>query len=292
MKTNQPSRENLLHILPEWKILCLHIPKSGCTTLARMMAEATGKNPAPVESSAMPERSRESLIHDPQINRIPLWKDQDARIKQRSRNESGWWRFAVVRDPYARFFSAWVDKVLLRAPGTRHLWNFSPDVLSGHQLNVTAMFRAFSQTAKARSAILTNDWHFTPQQVLIQHFDVQGIEVIPLSRIQGVAARLATITGRKIHIPAYNTSLPLDYRSFYDREAISVVREIYAVDLGCDPAVSPPSPSTGPDILLSRLETELVMKVRESSERIYDLSRLVVFPRLAYRMQTWLGRRS
>lgn len=291
MNTSPCPVDNLLHILPEWKILFLNIPKSGCTTLARMMAQAHGASPAPVESSARPERARESLIHDPQISRIPLWKDQDSRMKKRSREEAGWWRIALVRDPFARFFSAWVDKILLRAPGTRHLWNFTPDVLNNNQLNVSAMFRTFAQTASSSKASLTSDWHFTPQHVLIQHFGLQGLEVIPLSRIQDVAGRLAKITGRQIDIPAYNKSLQLDYRSLYDSNAIAVVRDLYADDLGCDPAVAPPSPATGPDMLLSRLETELVMKVRESSERIYDLSRLVVFPRLVYKLQTWVGRR-
>lgn len=292
MNTTHPPFDNLLYLLPEWKILFLQIPKCGCTTLARMMAAAGGKTPAAVESSALPERSRESLIHDPRIHRIPYWKDQHARMKKRALEESGWWRFAIVRDPYARFFSAWLDKVFLRAPGTKHLWQMCTDTLDDGRLNITRTFAAFARLVAVKPEMLLQDWHFTPQSELISRFAIPSIERIPLSRLDDVARKLSAMTGKDIRTSASNASLPIDYRMAYDPATADIVKSIYAADLGCDPAVIPPRQEKGPDMLMSELETDMVMKLRDSAERINYLSRLVVFPELVYQLQIRLGRRS
>jgi len=292
MKTTHPPFDNLLYLLPAWKILFLQIPKCGCTTLARMMAEAGGKKPAAAASSALPERSRESLIHDPRIHRIPCWKDQRARMKKRALEESGWWRFALVRDPYARFFSAWLEKVFLRAPGTKHLWQMCTDTLDDGRLNITRTFAAFARLVAAKPEMLLQDWHFTPQSELISRFAIPSIERIPLSRLDDVARKLSAITGKEIRTSASNASLPIDYRMVYDAATADIVKSMYAADLGCDPAAIPPRQENGPDMLMSELETGMVMKLRDSAERIHDLSRLVVFPELVYQLQIRFGRRS
>ncbi len=118
-----------IFVLPDLKIVWIAIPKSGCTAITQMLAEATCYDPDTSKASALAERSRELLIHDRKVNLLPRLEDLPPRIRADAIHSPDWWRFTVVRDPFARFFSARSDKVLLRAPGTKDLWPFSKDVV-------------------------------------------------------------------------------------------------------------------------------------------------------------------
>lgn len=257
-----------------------------------MLAEASGFDPSSIDSSPLPERSRPLLIHDRRVNRIPRLEDLSSTMRKEAIRSPAWWRFAVVRDPYARFFSAWAEKVLLRAPGTRNLWSVSEDIVEGGCLNLSATFRAFVKSVSGEPEKIMSDWHFTPQRKLVYAELFDDLEIFPLSRIGKIEEALSAKFGLPLRMGKSNESLPLDYRQFYDSSSIKFVRTFYGCDIGCDPEVQPPAPSSAQDMILSRLETDLVFKVRSASERISDLSRLTVFPRVLAALRRWTFVRS
>lgn len=269
-----------IFVLPRERIVWIAIPKSGCTAITQLLAEATCYDPHASEASPLAERSRALLIHDRKVNLIPRLENLPARIRKDAIHSPDWWRFTVVRDPFARFFSAWSDKILLRAPGTKHLWHVSEDILQDGNLNLSATFRRFVRTIEAKPEAVMSDWHFTPQKLLMYSDLFQGVEVVPLSRLGELQQRLSEKIGRILSLKRSNESLPLDYRKFYDKDSLTSVAGIYASDTNCDPAVPTPTPFEGEDVVLNSLETDLIYKMREASERISNLSKLVVFPRL------------
>lgn len=257
-----------------------------------MLSQVNGRRTWAAEASGYPEWSPEGAIHDPRVHGLSRFEDLAPNQRQAALAEPGWWRFAVVRDPHARFLSAWVDKVFLRGPGTPHLWENSEDVLTPDgRIDVSATFRKFVSGFGRAPEHYLRDQHFATQHALLARDLFADLEVIPLSEFSRVPRRLEELGHRPAPSPRLNESLHFDPRRIYDKRTHAVIAEAYGADLGLDPAGAFGEPNDGEPIVLSKLETECIQKLRSASLRIRQLSRLAVFPRLTFRLQRALGRR-
>lgn len=104
-------------VLAEQRILFLPVPKAGCTSVLWALARLAGIPAETFARSAQPEVSAALTVHD-----MSLWDpahrlgDHPPEERERMLEEEGWLRFAVVRHPATRLFSAWQSKLLLREP--------------------------------------------------------------------------------------------------------------------------------------------------------------------------------
>jgi hypothetical protein len=284
--------ERRFFVLPRQKILWVPIAKSGFSSILFMLSKINGKRTRTAEASGYPEWSPEAAIHDPKIHGLSRIDELGARERKAALNGAGWWRFAVVRDPHARFLSAWLDKSFLRAPGTPHLWDGAEDVLTPDgKIDVSATFRRFVEEFSRKPTRYLQDQHFARQAALLAADVLPDLEIIPLSEFSRVARRLEEFGQHGAVTPKLNESLHFDSRRVYDSFSHSVVADIYSDDLGFDPAAASSEPSSGGPIVLSHLETECVRKLRSASVRISQLSRLAIFPRATVWLQYLFGLR-
>lgn len=279
-------------VLPRKKIVWVRIAKSGFTSILHMLSQLNGSRIWETEASGYAEWSPEGAIHDPRIHGLSRIEDLTPKEQKAAFVERGWWRFAVVRDPHARFLSAWVDKVFLRGPGTPHLWDDAGDVLTPDgRIDASATFRKFVSKFERDPKPYLRDQHFAPQHALLARDLFDDLEVIPLSEFSRVHRRLEELGHRPAPAPRFNESLHFEASGIYDKRTHAAIAEIYAGDLDSDPAHAVHEPSGGDPIVLSKLETECVQKLRSASLRIRELSRLAVFPRLTVWLQRALGLR-
>jgi hypothetical protein len=281
-----------VYVLPHQRIVWVWIAKSGCTSILHMLSQVNGRRPGAPDASAIPEWSPELVIHDYRVHGLRRLEQASARVRQAATVDAGWWRFAIVRAPHARFLSAWLDKVFLRAPGTPHLWEAAEDVLTAEgRIDVTATFNRFVEEFARSPARFFADRHFTPQHTSLAQGVFADLEIIPLSQFARVPARLASHTGRVCEARRFNESLDIEPGRVYDPTTVAVVSDCYRHDLELDPAVPVPAPAAGDHLVLTRLETDCVHKLRAASLRIRQLARLAILPGLTVRLQRLLGRR-
>src|SRR5580765_1069813 len=104
-------------VLPEVRIVFLPIPKGGSTSVLWLLSDLAGAEPEIYLNSTLPEVSPSLTVHD-----MSLWPeghrltDYEGDERRQVLEESGWFRFSVVRDPATRLWSAWQSKILLREP--------------------------------------------------------------------------------------------------------------------------------------------------------------------------------
>jgi hypothetical protein len=279
-----------IYVLPRPRIVWVPIAKNGFTSILHILAEVNGNRSWLPEASGFPEWSAEALIHDPKIHGLTWLESLGVRDRMAALTDPGWWRFAVVRAPHARFLSAWVDKVFLQAPGTPHLWQGAEDVLTHEgNIDVTATFQRFVVAFQRSPERYLCDQHFALQHVLLSHAPLQGLEIIPLSELPRVQRRLEELGHNLECPPRLNESLKLDHSRVYDELSYSAVAEIYAGDLKFDSTGEIEQLTYGEPLILTKLETDCVRKLRAASERIRQLSRLAVLPRLTVWLQRVLG---
>jgi len=281
-----------IFVLERQRIVWVWIAKSGCTSLLHMLSRLDDPRPRDWDASNIPEWSPELVIHDARIHGLTRLERAPARVRRAALSDPGWWRFAVVRAPHARFLSAWLDKVFLRAPGTPQLWSDATDELTPDgRIDLTATFARFVGEFVRSPERYLADRHFAGQRESLGLDVLPDLEVIPLSRFATVRTRLEAITGRPCENRRFNESLDIDAARVYDPTTVELVSGIYRNDLGLDPAVPIPSPVEGKRCVLTPLETDCVGKLRSASLRIRQLSRLAVLPRLTFRLQRLFGRR-
>ncbi len=133
-------------VLQELKILFLPIPKGGCTSTLWLLSELAGIPAETFVHSTLPEVSPALTVHDMSLwgegRRLADYEDDE---RKRVLEEEGWFRFAIVRHPGRRLWSAWQSKILLREPRFVALFGEEPwfPRLPEGPLEVVEDFRRF-----------------------------------------------------------------------------------------------------------------------------------------------------
>jgi Sulfotransferase family len=114
-------------VLPEQKILVLGVPKTGWTSMLWGLAELAGVDLDRFGDSTSTEVSPAMAVHDmhqwPERFRFGSYSAGDRR---EILADDDWFRFALVRDPAPRLWSAWQSKLLLREPRYVELFAAAP----------------------------------------------------------------------------------------------------------------------------------------------------------------------
>jgi hypothetical protein len=264
-------------VLPDVKVLFLPIPKTGCTSVLWLLAHVAGLDPEAFTDSATSEVTSVLSIHDMsvwgpvhQLGRLP----EDER--ERALHEDGWLRFALVRHPATRLWSAWQSKLLLREP--RFLVDFGEQPwfphVPRHPAEVLEDFRRFVAAAGGDGA---EDVHWAVQRELTA--------TLPLNHIGRMEALDETLALLDAHLPPHartsevgrENRAPLPRPSdVYDDASAARVNDVFSDDFeafGYDRV----EPATEPDTTWAEQAEPLLPLMRTiigRHERIGALSRV------------------
>jgi hypothetical protein len=271
MLADPVSRDELYHhtfVYPEQRLLYVETPKAACTSMKVALLGLTGSTLEDLPQGKVPRRIPEAIVHDrrayPAKSLVDLGRDELVETL----TAPGWMRFCVIRNPFARTFSAWEDKVFL---GDALLFNrFRPqgdgDRFVEGALDVRATFGVFVKDLFDRRREYFSDVHFRPQARVIAIGALPYTDVVRLDELDSFRAELEAHVSRPIALPRLNEGLGMNWDDNYDAEAIERVSDLYAEDLALF-GFPVPAASEGHGARLDRVATNLLnvlrMRVRQ-----------------------------
>jgi hypothetical protein len=223
------------------KIVYMSVTKSACTTLRWMIADLAGEDLESFYEAPGAQQSRLMTIHGTRTR----WKHTKALSELSAEQlaeisvDNGWFVFAVVRDPWSRFWSAWQSKFLVRHTfyeGYRdEPWY--PSVASSQE-QVIKDFRTFLEARPwTTDPQLSQDVHFLPQVHSVRPRGVNYSRVYDLADLGELFADLRRhleVVGRpvdELYVPRANeTPLPL-IPAVLEEGAAEIIADLYADDL-------------------------------------------------------------
>lgn len=271
-------------VVPDKKLVYISTTKVACTSLRWMVADLAGENLTSFHSAVSAHQSRLMTIHGPRSR----WR-KTLRLSELPREalgqihpDNGWFIFAVVRDPWSRFWSAWQSKFLVRQTYyVRHYGDqpWFPRVPSRARDVIEDFHTFFRARPWAANDRLAKDRHFLPQVRSVQpkHINYTKIYDVRHLRIlfEDLERHLAALgQSQDLYFPRANeTPLPLT-EDVLTTEFVDFVRERYAPDFAAFSSHewSPDSiPKSG--VQWSAAAIEHVAYHTAANQRIGDLSR-------------------
>lgn len=218
------------------KLFYVATPKVACTSLKWWFAELEGHAQALCDIRDSAETVPELVIHD-SFHRVA---PNVAGLYQKDLLEplasDDYFRFALVRNPYKRIFSAWQSKLLLREP-----IQISPYVDCdffnyplGDSRDITAAFEGFLEHIAAYEAPDYRDVHWTPQVTLLRPDLVCYTKLAKIENPQELIDALSEWLGKDFSDPFVsrhtNESLIPYLPEFISPRSESLIREMYEAD--------------------------------------------------------------
>ncbi|TLP74720.1 glycosyltransferase [Pseudomonas nitroreducens] len=267
------SKNNLLYI---------STPKVACTSLKWWIARLEGYSAAIRQLGGSQESSPELIIHDtfhkvaPEVTRF----DQ-ARL-------SGLFdapdvlRFAVVRNPYKRIFSAWQSKLLLQEPfqSTPYLKHDFFHMRVSTPESIAYAFEAFLEHLASEEAPAFWDLHWTPQVDLLSPDAVPYTLIAQLENTSKLEELLQQSLGSNFINPftssnANESLIPFSSEYFTPRST-QLISELYRDDFerfGYETALPPSKAQQGSEAFRVALKGIDMLKSRHT--RIADFQQRI-----------------
>lgn len=260
-------------VAPQIRVLYLPTTKVACTALKFLLAETEGSLDADQigrVASAAPTPAH--TIHNISVSGLTPFASLPERRQREILGSEEWWRVAAVRNPYARMYSSWENRILLRAP-SHAIRDFAPfpEAWTEGRLDLAATFAAFVRTIGATPATVAGDDHFASQSEAIRPGKVSLTHLVRVDaegELAAFAAALAGRTGRQAALRRLNEGLGISWRTMYSRQVAAGVESHWAEDferIGFDRESFPESVEP---VLLGERESRLVVYAREVSQRL------------------------
>lgn len=270
------------HVLAARNARVLYVPstKVASSTMRLLLAEANGTfRPELIPFLDGPTVSVDQSVHNMAINGLVHMELLPATEQAEMKTSAGWWRVAAVRNPYARLYSAWENRILFRAPGQvlPEAWSACADVMDGDKIDLGATFRAFVRVLADQPQVFGRDSHFKSQAM---HFDLTPIELTHLIRLdrEGELIRFSEDLGRRVGKSLapkrLNEGLGLTYRDVMDAATADLVRKIFVDDFSRFDFADETFPSALSAVVASSRETQAIKYARSLTVRLEQLSRL------------------
>lgn len=282
MSTFPPDRSllaigGLTLVAPKLKIMYTPTPKVACSTVKLMLATAEGTHRTDlVDQITNPSVSRPQTIHDPVINGLQRLVDLPRKEIDNIFTSPDWVRVAALRDPVARSYSAWENRIFRRAPGeTARAIELSRDVLVDGRIDIAASFALFARMLGEHTDAFTMDQHFLPQAHIVRT-DVINYDMLIRVDKKGDMDRLASLiserSGMNISASRLNEGMKVDLARVCDVHTANRLMATYHMDYEAFGFERRQFAPTVEPFLLSEVETQLVYQLRGVMERLLSVS--------------------
>jgi hypothetical protein len=281
---NDARRQELLDrapgalIAPNLKVLYTPVPKSACTSLKYMLSQAEGTySPERADYLVIAALSRKQLIHEPLIHGLTLIHDLDTDAIEESLTSSKWLRIGAVRDPIARAYSAWENRIFLRAPSSlARARELCPDVMEGECINLSASFDLCTKMLVEHPDAFMSNHHFWPHTYLLKPDRVDYHHIIHVNRpgqMDFIAGLLSERSGKHITATRMNEGLRVPVREVCSQEAAERIMQVYRSDYDTFDFDAPKYETQLTPRILTPTETAAVRVIREAVDSINAVSK-------------------
>jgi len=267
-------------VAPGLKVMYLPTTKVACTAIKYLLAEAEGcLNEAAVDSLPSAAVTRSHAIHNVAVSGLGLFAALPERVQHEILADPDWWRVGALRDPYARMYSSWENRILLRAP-SHYIRSFDrfPDVLDGDDLDVGATFAEFMRRIVADPRLVDGDDHFRSQCSALRPGSISLTHLVRVDapgELAAFADELARRAGRPLELRRLNEGLGIGHRSVVTAESAQLIETWSAEDFRSLGFATEAFPARQPRTVLSARERRLVGYARDVTERLDTVAMLV-----------------
>lgn len=265
-------------VAPRTRVMYLPTPKAACTTIKAMLAEAEGTHrPEMAERLAVMHVSHAQTIHHPSVHGLARLADLSAQQRHEVLTSPGWLRVASVRDPISRAYSAWENRIFLRAHRrTTTLAELAHDVLTDGKVDLAASFAHFAKVLGDDADPFMTDHHFQPQSLLVRPDVVDYsllVQVDQAGAIDSFAHTLSERSGKQIVATRLNEGLGVKVDRVCDVHTANRLMATYAMDYETFGFTRRSWPATVEPYLLGDMESRLVAQYRSLFARSISVSR-------------------
>ncbi|WP_236189920.1 glycoside hydrolase family 99-like domain-containing protein [Pseudomonas pharyngis] len=270
------------------KLFYVSTPKVACTSLKWWFASLVGCSKALSEITDSAESNPDQIVHEMHRVAPHVTGLAPAELREALTSDS-YFRFAVVRNPYKRIFSAWQSKLLLQEPqqvGPYLQRDFYHQPLRDAN-DIALAFEGFLEHLASQEAPTYWDQHWTPQVMLLRPDLISYSVLTKIEEAPRLSKALAEHLGEFIPDPfadrRANESLIPYLPEFVTERSASLIRTLYAEDfavLGYD--TEPPKAKetfTHDELMLALRAIKLIrgrhQSLGERSARIVALGQTV-----------------
>lgn len=265
-------------VAPRLKVLYTPTTKVASTTIKWMLAEAEGSLDTTVIPKLMAAiTNRSQTIHNRHVSGLGKLSEYSEAQARAILDSDEWLHIAALRDPVSRSYSAWENRIFMRASG-RIVGGFdlTPDVLNNGRIDMTASFATFAESLAEHTDAFMGDHHFTPQSHLVRTDAVRYDLLVRVDEPGGVASIAAALrdrSGKEVAPKRHNESLGIPLDRVCDQHTANRIMATYEMDYAAFGFARRQMPAAIEHYVLSDPETQLVTLVRQSVERVGSVSR-------------------
>ncbi|CAN7660029.1 glycosyltransferase [Rhizobium sp. LjRoot258] len=217
------------------KLLYISTPKVACTSLKWWFASLEGYSEALYSITDSEETDPDLVAHEahkvaPQVTNLAFGQLAEALTSD------GYFRFAVVRNPYKRIFSAWQSKLLLREPlqiGPYTKYAFYQLPIESAR-DIAAGFEGFLEHLASSEAPSYLDHHWAPQATLLRPDLIDYTKLTKIEETGELRKALMEWLGEKAPDPfsvrRANESLIPYSPALVTERSVEIIRALYAED--------------------------------------------------------------
>jgi hypothetical protein len=265
-------------VAPRLKVLYTPTTKVASTTIKWMLARAEGS----LDESVIPRlmaaiTNRSQTIHNRHVSGLAKLSEYPADEAKAMLDSPEWLHIAALRDPVARAYSAWENRIFMRASGrVAGGFDLTPDVLLDGRIDMTATFARFAVALAEHTDAFMGDHHFTPQSHLVRKDAVRYdllVRVDEAGGIDRIVSALRERGGGDVVATRHNESMGIALDAVCDQHTANRLMATYAADYEAFGFARREFAANLAPYMLTDAETQLVTLVRQSVERVGSVSR-------------------
>ncbi|MBU6460013.1 MAG: sulfotransferase family 2 domain-containing protein [Proteobacteria bacterium] len=259
------------------KLFYVATPKVACTSIKWWFAQLEGFEEALHQTNESAETDPDLTIHDTFHKIAPQVTGLEPNELCEVLTSDDYFRFAIVRNPYKRIFSAWQSKLLLQEPlQTAPYLTYSFFHLPlNTPSDIALIFEAFLEHLISHESPSFWDVHWTPQTTLLRPDLVDYTQLVQIENSHQLDKILANRLGSAFPHPLTkrktNESLIPYFPELITPRADELIRELYYDDFktfGYD--LNMPASQTGISGFQFELAIQAIKKIRARHTRIAE----------------------
>lgn len=264
-------------VAPRLKVLYTPTTKVACTALKWMLAEAEGSvNLEVIPRLLAANMHRSQTIHNRHVSGLQKLSELPPQQIAEILSSPEWVRVAALRDPVTRAYSAWENRIFMRAPGRVGAdFDSVPDVLTDDCINMTASFALFAKSLHEHTEAFMHDHHFVPQSQVVRKAVINYDMIVRVDQpggVDSIAALLRERSAKDIQPRRNNESIGVPLDRACDTATAQRLMAVYQSDYDTFGFERREFSTTVEPYILSASETQLVALVRQSVERVNSVS--------------------